>query len=214
MTNRRQEKERVIHTDSLRKIKVTSGYGVENNLYGRVLKVRADGAKSTAEYEFDEYSYHYVMEWESIPIGSLTSTHFTDGRIDCAEYYPECVMNRYGEQLASTCKFKILQNHELGFLAFRTIVHCYWRDLLKRGVLIDLINIETKNTRPFEKIGYTVLPDSGFIHPTLGTDSVAMFMTADPSRKSLFQKIFLKEATHTLSTQAIIEMLPSHSVKG
>lgn len=113
---------KVVGEDADNQLTVVADFGIESELFGKVLQVRGDGGKSQPQYEFDEYSTHYVLFHNCEPIGSLTATRHVDGKIDCEEFYPAVLFDRYGEQLASICKFRIRPGSHSGMKTFRMMV--------------------------------------------------------------------------------------------
>lgn len=184
---------RIIEEDAPKRLTIAAAFGINAALYDQALEVRKDENGVASKFDFDAWSTHYVMFHESEPIGALTATQQKHGPVDCNEFYPQVLFQRYSDVLVSICKFRILPGSYSGMATFRTMVRAVWRDLLQLGVRIDVINIEKSNLAAFRRIGYVIIKDSEFIHPKLGTDSIAMVLSADPTHKSFFADLFETE---------------------
>ena len=164
-------------------------WGTDHDLFGQVLEVRRQIHGRATVYPFDEYSDHYLLTRDWRPIGSLTVTHASDGPVDCQGFYPDALFDRFGDRLISACKSGLVP-HEGGFGIWRRFVQSGWHELLHRGVRLDVINVRRDRRRAFEAMGYVPIQGCRFTHPTLGTDSVGMFLAADPSRRSMCRSVF------------------------
>ena len=162
-----------------------SAFGTENSIYPDVLQVRIG---SNPRFQFDDYSHHYLLRNSVDPIGSMTITRNIDGPVDCQSLYPKSLFQEFGATLISTCKFRIISGTHNGFRTLRNLIREVWLHQTRDGMRLDLINSTLENVRFYKRIGYTTIENSEFRHPTLGTQSVAMFMATDPSVRSFIQK--------------------------
>lgn len=211
----RKNTARLIEQDENSALAIVAQFGSEGVLYEKVLQVRIDENGCSSSFEFDTYSTHYVLFCESDAIGSLTVTRHVDGAIDCKELYPPVLFNRHGDVLASICKFRIHPGPHSSMKTFRMMVRAVWRDLLRLGVRVDVINIEKSNLAAFRRIGYVAIDNSDFIHPKLGTDSIAMVLSADPTHKSFFSDLFETEVdTPVLMADLVQEIRSSQHTAG
>lgn len=200
---------KLVLNDSAKRFRIVAAFGVENSLYDHVLKVRQDEDGHAAKFDFDAWSTHYVLFYESDPIGSMTVTRHKDGPVDCDEFYPKVLFQRYGDVLVSICKFRIRQGSHTGLGTFRTMTRAVWRNLLEVGVRVDVINIEKSNMVAFRRIGYQVIEGSDFVHPKLGTDSIAMVLSADPTRRSFFSDLFETEIEQPVLMAEVMQAIES-----
>lgn len=162
-----------------------SAFGVQNSVYADVLQVRIG---NDPRFEFDKYSHHYLLRSNSEPVGSMTITRNVDGPFDCQAMYPRSLFKEFGPSLISTCKFRVTKGTHNSFGTLRSLIREVWRHQTRDGMRLDLINSTVENVRFYKRIGYTPINNSEFRHPTLGTQSVAMFMATDPSVRSFIQK--------------------------
>ena len=192
-------------------IQVASDFGINNQLFGNVLRVRSHHGDEAQTFAFDNYSTHYVMSKESIAFASLTATRHRDGTMDCEHQYPSVLVDRYGDEVMTLCKSRVANSPLPGFQAFRRIIRSAWEHQLTYGIRMDLINVTKQNERIFRRIGYQTIEHCRFVHPTIGTDSVAMFLAADASRESFCRDLF--EAIDTpLSHCEVLSAITSSEV--
>ncbi len=164
---------------------LVSAFGTDNSVYEDVLQVRVGNSPC---FEFDDYSHHYVLRNGYTLIGSMTITRNIDGPVDCRSLYPKSLFQEFGATLISTCKFRVIKGAHNGFRTLRNLIREVWLHQTRDGMRLDLINSTLENVRFYNRIGYTAIKNSEFRHPTLGTDSIAMFMPTDPSVRSFIQK--------------------------
>jgi len=162
-----------------------SAFGTENSVYPDILQVRIG---NNPRFQVDQYSHHYLLRNDTEPIGSMTITRNVDGPVDCQSLYPKSLFQEFGAMLISTCKFRVIKGAHNGFRTLRNLIREVWLHQTRDGMRLDLINSTIENVRFYNRIGYTVIKNSEFRHPTLGTDSIAMFMATDPSIRSFIQK--------------------------
>ncbi|TWU26902.1 hypothetical protein Pla52o_07580 [Novipirellula galeiformis] len=169
---------------------IARDFGTENRVHEQVMQVRREGGGEQEYFDFDSYSFHYSLLYEGQPVGAMTATRPVDGAIDCSDVYAPQLMTRYHDCLVSTCKFRINRSGCSSLKTLRTMVREFWRDQVSVGSRLNLINADKKMVAFYQRMGYCVVEGSDFIHPTLGTDSVVMMMSADPTRKSFCTDIF------------------------
>ncbi|WP_372726210.1 hypothetical protein [Novipirellula sp.] len=168
---------------------ITRDFGTDNQVHEQVMQVRREGGGESS-FAFDSYSFHYSMLYDGQPVGAMTATRPVDGEVDCADVYSPQLMTRYHDCLVSTCKFRINRSGCSSLKTLRTMVREFWRDQVNLGSRLNLINADKKLASFYQRIGYEVIEGSNFIHPTLGTDSIVMMMSADPHRRSFCTDIF------------------------
>lgn len=169
---------------------VFSAKGTDNELFGNVLRVRGHEHAGPNVFHFDDYSSHYVLFAESKPIGCLTATRLQDGPIDCQEFYPAELLSEFGHLLFSCCKLRIVASPNASFQRLRCLIRAGWRHQLQHGARIDLMNAQSSFQAFYQRIGYRPASANHFRHPTLGTESVAMFLAADPNHASFCREEF------------------------
>jgi len=162
-----------------------SAFGTDNSVYEDLLQVRTG---NHPRFKVDDYSHHYLLRNDSGPIGSMTITRNIDGPIDCQSKYPKSLFREFGATLISTCKFRVIKGAHNGFRTLRNMIREVWLHQTQDGMRLDLINSTLENVRFYNRIGYTAIKGSEFRHPTLGTQSIAMFMATDPSVRSFIQE--------------------------
>ncbi|MCM2374129.1 N-acyl amino acid synthase FeeM domain-containing protein [Aporhodopirellula aestuarii] len=171
-------------------LSIQRDFGTGNALYEQIATVRLGAEGERAEFEFDRYSYHYGLFVDDQPVGTMTATRLADGQIDCAHAYPPGVLRTFADEIYSTCKFRIHRSRCSSMKTLRMMVRAVWRDQLSLGSRLVLINAE-KNLVPFyRRMGFHVIAGSDFVHPVLETQSVALMMSADPTRRSFFSDLF------------------------
>ncbi|MEL7499529.1 MAG: hypothetical protein AAFN77_18135 [Planctomycetota bacterium] len=163
-------------------------FGTNNSIYPAVTKSRLG---NQPRFEFDEYSYHYLLKDRGQSIGTVTVTRNPDGRIDCQQFYPNALFTQFGDRLCSTCKFYIRRNTATGLRALRFMIRGVWQHQVSHGMRLDVINATPSHIRFYQRIGYSVVANSGFRHPLLGTRSVVMIMATDPDVRSFVQDLFV-----------------------
>ena len=179
----------LFHDDALN-LTITRDFGTDNQVHEQVMQVRRDGGGESF-FDFDSYSFHYSLLYDGQPVGAMTATRPSDGEIDCSHVYSPQIMSRYHDRLVSTCKFRINRHSGSSLKTLRTMVREFWRDQVHLGSRLNLINADKKLAPFYQRIGYHAVEGSDFIHPTLGTDSIVMVMSADPQRKSFCTDIFV-----------------------
>ena len=179
-----------LYTDDESRLRVQVAHGVDSTFYQTVRSVRASRNPGPSEFGFDAHSYHYLMTLAEEPIGCVTATCYRDGPVDCQDHYPPLwLFDRYGESLVSICKSNVVGSPVAGLRTFRRLVRSVWADQLRRGTRVDVINVTRDNQRIFHRIGYRVIDGYDFTHPSLGTDSITMCLSADPGHRSFFQDL-------------------------
>lgn len=185
-------------------LSVRRGYGNQCDIYRMVQQVRSDISEQV-EYDFDRYSYHYVLCENTSPVGALSAQRAVDGQLDCEEFYPPILLSRFKHQLFSTCKMRIQPHRSLPMEGLRMLVRDLWMDQLSLGCRITVINATEKLNRFYQRIGFSVIPSHDFIHPVLGTQSQVMVMAADPGRRSFCQDLYGMIADPVSQSELIAE---------
>lgn len=63
------------------------------------------------------------------------------------------------------------------------MVEVAWRRALADGIRIDVIDVNVRAVRYYQKLGYVLVPGSEFVHPVLHTPSVVMYLALQPDSK-------------------------------
>ncbi|WP_052329611.1 N-acyl amino acid synthase FeeM domain-containing protein [Rhodopirellula sp. SWK7] len=171
-------------------LSIQRDFGTENRLYEQICSVRFGVEGEQAEFDFDRYSYHYGLFVDDQPVGTMTATRLSDGEIDCAHAYPSNVMRVFHDEIYSTCKFRIQRSRCSSMRTLRAMVRAVWQDQLTLGSRLVLINAEQNLVPFYRRMGFHLIAGSDFVHPVLGTQSVALMMSADPTRRSFFTDQF------------------------
>ncbi len=164
--------------------------GTESSIYSDVLSVRRSGEDLDRRhvYSFDEVSFHYVAYMGSEPVGCLTVTRATDGRLDCEEFYPARLVDDFRAVTISGCKLKIV-SHSGARTTMRTVIRDAWADQLRKNARLDIINATGRLIRIYEKLGYQ-RTGIKFEHPLLRTDSEMLYRPADPTLGGRLADVF------------------------
>ncbi len=186
----RVSSQRQLYANEEQNLAILSDFGTDNTLFESVLSVREAGNQRAEIFSFDHYSNHYVLFDGAEAIGTLTVTRNRDGEVDCRQHYPDQIFQRFGDQILSGCKLRILPNRTTGMFALRLMFREGWRDQVASGVHLDVINVHRRLVPFYRRIGYLQIKGADFIHPTLGTDSVVMYLPADPCLRSFCRDIF------------------------
>ncbi|EMI55912.1 N-acyl amino acid synthase FeeM domain-containing protein [Rhodopirellula sallentina] len=172
------------------KLSIQRDFGTDNPLYDQIVKIRSDEQGQRSEFGFDRYSYHYALFVDDRPVGTMTATRLADGKIDCEEAYPQKLLRTFRDEIYSTCKFRIHRSRCSSMKTLRAMVRAVWQDQLSLASRLVLINAETTLVPFYRRMGFHVIEGSDFVHPALGTESVALMMPADPNRRSFFSDLF------------------------
>lgn len=164
-------------------------HGTTDPLYESVQAIRRDGGEQV-HYGFDNYSYHYVLNYHGKPLGTLTVHEARDGDLDCQSYYPGTLLERYHDQIAGTCKMRIRRGAQAPIEALRTLIRNAWIDQLQRGIRVTIVNSEPRLSAFYRRMGFSYVPGFDFVHPHLGTQSQVLIMAADPGHRSYCQDLF------------------------
>ncbi len=165
-------------------------YGNHCELFRQIVDIRAANPVGPYEYGFDRYSEHYLISHHDRAVGALTATRLVAGELDCAEFYPRHWMLDHGHELFSIYKFRMLRSDGSPLRAVRAMGRAMWTHQLSLGSRLLVIN-SAKDLLPFYvRMGFRIIEDSRFVHPTLGTDSFVLAQAPDPEWKSFYQDIF------------------------
>jgi hypothetical protein len=182
---------RLVH-DPAEQIEVIRVYGIHNDVFGDLVRVRQQSGARVNNFEFDSYSFHYGLVHQGEVIGTMTVTRASDGPLDCEQAYPSRLVQTFRDYISSPCKFRIQRGSFSSFRTLRTMLRYMWQDQLSFGCRAMLINADLKLVSFYRRIGFDVMDGSEFIHPLLKTSSVCMHMLAEPTRKSFFSDLFEK----------------------
>jgi len=181
-------------------ITIDQSTSLNKQFYQDVLSVRNDPYNyndlTKLMHKFDRYSDHYRLSINGKVTGSLSITQARMGKMDCQEYVPKCLLDNFHDSISSACKFRVIKNEvkqieKRSMLALpKKVIQCAFTDQLSKGTRLDIINASVAFSRYYRQIGYVEIENSLFIHPTLGTKSVIMYLPADPSRQSIGQELF------------------------
>lgn len=190
--------------------------GTQDPLFDLVQEIRRDGA-SRSRYEFDDYSHHYLVQWQGEPLGTLTVQAAEDGRLDCEDHYPAVLLDRYRGQLISTCKLRIRRGPSAPIQALRTLVRGAWNDQLTYGKRISIVNADVRMRAFYRRIGFAYLQGFDFVHPELQTQSNVLLMAVDAGQRSYCQDLFC-DVVDQQDQQELVEMCEgsvaiAHSLK-
>lgn len=192
----------------------------DSDLFKDVISVRSIDLKESKQkiipvsFNFDAYSDHYRLIVEDQISGCLSATRLLGGKIDCQEFYPQILIDKFYDIIVSACKFKLIPElRGRGAIATsasyaKLMIREAWRDQLRKGAKLDLINVEKNYVPYYKRLGYILIENSRFIHPVLGTESYVMFTSADPNNGSILSDVF-QESLHggILPVDSVLSLL-------
>jgi hypothetical protein len=187
--------------------------GEKNNedLYRDVLEVRnlTDSRWPDQTSPVDDYSDLFCLYYNGIPIGSVGATRAINGPIFMEEFCPPSLMDQYRDFIVSAYRFRLIQKFRRSSpyakgmtLSFITVKEG-WREQLRKGAGIDVINIEASYVPLYKRLGYLLYEGSEYIDPVLGTPSCIMFLPVDPTRSSIIQDIITEEHSIVLADDVL-----------
>ncbi|KLU01759.1 hypothetical protein RISK_006258 [Rhodopirellula islandica] len=179
-------------------------FGTTDPLFDVIQEIRRDGAEQTV-YGYDEYSHHYLLNWQGQPLGALTVQAAANGRLDCEDHYPAVLLEQHCDELIATCKLRIRRGPSTPIQALRTLVRRAWEDQLSRGKRISIVNADVRMQAFYRRIGFTYLPGFDFVHPDLQTPSNVLLMAVDASQRSYCQDLF-DGIPNQVDQQPLVEM--------
>jgi len=199
--------------------KMLSGKISDKTIYNDVLTVRnqTDPRWPDQTTEEDNYSDHYCMYVENLPVGSLGVTRALDGELFMQEFCPPQILEDFHEVLVAAYRFRILDAYRQtssrvpGISLSRHMVREAWREQISRGAALDIINIESTHVRLYQRMGYVLCEGYNSMDPELGTPSCIMLLPVDPARKSFISDI-IKDADVTVSLNDVMRSLTKTNV--
>ncbi|MDM8515404.1 hypothetical protein QUF76_04335 [Desulfobacterales bacterium HSG16] len=175
----------------------------DDSIYNDILFVRGEAYKNSVLYskifkssytDYDSYSELYCLYINDEPMGTVTGTQATSGKLDCEEYYPTVFLEKYRDIISSASKFATLKYYSCEKINGNRVAHllleAVWKDQINMGIRIDIVNVHEKMISYYRKLGYLLITDSFFLHPEFHTPSYVMFLSADESHPSYFQNLF------------------------
>jgi hypothetical protein len=138
----------------------------------------------------DEYSEHYVVHNAGTPVAALRVTPCSSGRLDCEEFMPHQLLAKFRDKTVSATRFVALPSIQRTTQIPQLLVAAAWEDQLRRNIRLDIINVHERAVRYYGKLGYELVAESFFIHPTWRTPSHIMVFPASPDRPSPIQPVF------------------------
>ncbi|TWT98827.1 N-acyl amino acid synthase FeeM domain-containing protein [Neorhodopirellula pilleata] len=165
-------------------------YGSDDSSFEHIQQIRSQRGGHQLYFDFDAYSFHYCLSVDRERIGTLTATMADEGQLDCQDYYPPKLIQEYADIIFSPCKFAIQRSRYSSMRLMRLMVRETWRDLLSQGCRLSLMNARREMVPFYRRMGFHIIAGSDFVHPTCGTDSQVMYMTADPQQRSYFADLF------------------------
>jgi hypothetical protein len=160
-------------------------YGTQDPCIKSVHAIREVGGEGV-QFDFDSYSHHYILRVDAKPVGTLTSTHVSDGPLDCQRFYPGELLDQFGELVFSPCKLRIVRNRISSFRLMRLMLRQYWQHQLSLGGRMALLNASAQLIPFYLRLGLRGIVDSNFVHPVCKTDSLALLLSADVTHTSSF----------------------------
>lgn len=176
---------------------LVSGRKNDSALYSNVLSVRMNTDPRWADQgtPVDNHSHQYCMFVNKTPVGSLGVTRLLEGEVYLNEFCPPQLFEDFRDCLGSAYRFRILSDFRRSsplvpeLQLSRYLVREAWREQIKMGVRLDVINIEMTHVPLYQRMGYLQCEGYDYIDPILGTPSGVMFLPADPDRSSIIQDI-------------------------
>ncbi|MBF0593014.1 MAG: hypothetical protein HQL02_13095 [Nitrospirae bacterium] len=173
------------------------------SFYKDVLHIRSEaftkslGVKITPDEAmtiYDAYSYLFCLYVNEEPAVSLTVTFARDGKLDCEEFYPTELIDRYRNVTGSAGKLCAVNKYECEINRFAHILtYQVWNYVYNRGIRLDIMNAkEGLMSKYYLRMGYMLVENSLFIHPKWQTHSHVFLLPADSTINSHFKDIFKK----------------------
>ena len=199
---------------------LVSGRKNDSELYSSVLSVRMNTDPRWADQgtPVDNHSHQYCMFVNKTPVGSLGVTRLLEGEVYLNEFCPPQLFEDFHDCLVSAYRYRILSDfrrssHLIPELQLsRHFVRETWREQIKMGARIDVINIEMTHVPLYQRMGYLRCEGYDYIDPILGTPSGIMYLPTDPDRSSIIQD-FVRESGVSLSVGAVEASLYKQSVR-
>jgi len=176
---------------------LVSGRKVDSALYSNILSVRVNTDSRWADQgtPVDNHSDHYCMFVNKVPVGSLGVTRLLEGEVYLNEFCPPQLFEDYRDSLVSAYRYRILSDFRRGSALVpelqlsKYLVREAWREQIRKGARIDVINIEMTHVPLYQRMGYVLCEGYNYLDPVLGTPSGVMFLPTDPDRSSIIQDI-------------------------
>lgn len=161
--------------------------------FAKVLAVRSQvyGCEAAAMPDtVDEYSEHYLCLWGEKPVSALRVTRRSAGPLDSEEFLVPSLVSRWKDAISSASRFVALPEIQVTTKIAQLIIEAAWRDQLRRGTRLDVINVHERAVRYYGKLGYELVDQSFFLHPKWNTPSHVMLFPATPHRVSSISPVF------------------------
>lgn len=146
--------------------------------------------RAAAIHDTDGYSELYCAYVQGVASGTMRVTRAVCGKLDCEEFYPQPLVETFRNQLGSASGFCILKNLDPSLRLARMLIEAAWIDELPRGYRVDVISANERGVRYYQRMGYKLIADSAFVHPTYGTPSYAMAFVADANGGTPLDHLF------------------------
>jgi hypothetical protein len=167
--------------------------GVTHPLFEEVRKLRASAYCMPFDQTrdpIDEYSHIWLAFQDGDPVGSIRVTYAREGKLDCEERFPTALVRRFRPQLSSASRFCSWKQAPPELRIARFLIETAWHYALLEGIRTDIIDVNERAIRYYERLGYYLVPNSFFRHPLLDTPSHVMVFAADPGQTSPLQHLF------------------------
>ncbi|MBF0519328.1 MAG: hypothetical protein HQK92_06355 [Nitrospirae bacterium] len=172
------------------------------SFYKDVLYLRSKGFSKSlgvnittddAKAEYDKYSYLFCLYVNEEPTVSATVTFARDGKLDCEEFYPTKLIDRYRNVICSGTKFCVINKHECRIDIFaNTLMHQMWHYAYNRGIRLDILNAKERLNEYYLRKGYLLVENSTFTHHKWRFRANVFLLPADSTINSMFKDIFLE----------------------
>ena len=162
-------------------------------VYEDILTVRRqlnDRSRADAISPDDQGTDLYCAYVDGMPVGTIRVARACQTQLDCEEYYPQELLNKFRNNIGTASHFAVLQNLDPSLKLAKVIIESAWEDQIKNGYRIDVINAHERGVSYYQRLGYKVVEGSFFIHPRLGTPSYVLVLVADPSGNSSLKHCF------------------------
>lgn len=181
----------------------------EHPSFRQVLELRTAAYRSLRLSEpdgLDSYSEHYLAFMDQAPVATMRVTRKSSGPIECEEYFPQALLKAKAHQICSATRFAATPSVQASTKTAVILTEVVRLHQASMGIRLDVINVHERAVRYYGKMGYELVANSHFVHPTLGTPSYIMVLPVTPNRDSPTVHIF-EGVTDTLEISELEQFI-------
>ena len=163
------------------------GWRVLHTRYGtaafnKIKSVRASGGSDSPGGDepkcYDRLADHYLLLLEDVPALAMRVNRFHRGPVDCEEFYPRQLCERFQQFIGSASKFVRSGETKCSLTESRAFIQAVRHHQVATGMVLDIVNAHERMIPYWRRMGYEPMPHSYFVHPRLGADSHVMYLFA------------------------------------